>query len=107
MVDRSHKRLKLFFCDIRQSQQKGACEKNYVEIRKVLPKRTSFERLTKRQRAVLMSHINSGPRPSLGGLCAIQLFQYAHKDAAKALLSGLGIEEVDKDNLNLTKDLLT
>ena len=53
-----------------------------------------------------MSHINSEPRPSLGGLCAMQLFQYAHKDAAKALLAGLGIEEVDKDNLNLIKDIL-
>lgn len=73
----------------------------------MLPKRTSFERLTKRQCAVLMSHISSKPRPSLGGLCAIQLFQYAHKDTAKALLSRLGIEEVDKDSLNLTKDLLT
>ena len=73
----------------------------------MLPKRTSFERLTKRQRAVPMGYINSGSRPSLGGLCAIQLFQYAHKDTAKALLSGLVIEEVNKDNLNLTKDLLT
>lgn len=62
----------------------------------MLPKRTSFERLTKRQCAVLMSHINSKPRPSLGGLCAIQLFQYAYKDAAKVLLSGLGIEETVK-----------
>lgn len=73
----------------------------------MLSKRTSFGELSKRQCAVLMSHINSEPRPSLGGLCAIRLFQYAYKDAAKVLLSGLGIEEVDRDNFNLTKDLLT
>ena len=71
------------------------------------PKRTSFERLTERQCTVLMSHINSEPRPSLEGLCTIQLFQYTYKDAAKMLLSGLGIEEVDKGSLSLTKDLLT
>ena len=28
---------RLFYCDPRQSQQKGACEKNHVEIRKLLP----------------------------------------------------------------------
>ena len=86
--------------------QKSVCEKNHFEIRKVLPKRISFEKLTKRQCTVLMSHINSEPRPSLGGLCTIQLFQYAYKDAVKMLLSEIGIEEEDKDNLNLTKDIL-
>lgn len=105
-LDAYTNRMKLYFCDVRQSQQKGACEKNHVEIRKALPKGTSFEGLTQRQCALLMSHINSEPRPSLGGLSAIQMFKFAYKDAADALLLGLGIEEVDKDHLNLTESLL-
>ena len=29
---------RLFYCDPRRSDQKGACERNHVEIRKLLPK---------------------------------------------------------------------
>ena len=38
---------RLFYCDPRQSQQKGACERNHVEIRKLLPKGAGirFDRL--------------------------------------------------------------
>ena len=53
---------RLFYCDPRQSQQKGACEKNHVEIRKLLPKGAGvrFDRLTAADCALLMSQVNSG-----------------------------------------------
>lgn len=55
---------RLFYCDPRQSQQKGACEKNHVEIRKLLPKGAGarFDRLTAEDCALLMSQVNSEPR---------------------------------------------
>lgn len=55
---------RLFYYDPRQSQQKGACEKNHVEIRKLLPKGTGarFDRLTAADCALLMSQVNSEPR---------------------------------------------
>ena len=55
---------RLFYCDPRQSQQKGACEKNHVEIRKLLPKGAGirFDRLTAADCALLMSQVNSEPR---------------------------------------------
>lgn len=59
---------RLFYCDPRQSQQKGACEKNHVEIRKLLPKGAGvrFDRLTAADCALLMSQVNSEPRGRSG-----------------------------------------
>lgn len=55
---------RLFYCDPMCSDQKGAYEKNHVEIRKLLPKgrSISFDRLTREDCALLMSHVNSEPR---------------------------------------------
>lgn len=66
-------RAKVYFCDPLQSQQKPKCEKNHVEIRKVLPKGESdFDALSKPDMAVLMSHqparrIEHRPDPRRGG----------------------------------------
>ncbi len=51
----------LFYCDPRRSDQKGACERNHVEIRKLLPKGAGirFDRLAPADLALAMSHVNS------------------------------------------------
>lgn len=65
----------LFYCDPRQSQQKAGCEKNHSEIRQVLEKgHFSFDELVKADLSVLMSHINSNPRASLGGKVPFKYF---------------------------------
>ena len=86
----------MYYCDARQSQQKGGCERNHVELRKILPKGRgiSFDRLSGPDCAVLMSHLNSEPRPSLGGMCAIDMLLAAYGDDGRALLDALGIEKV-------------
>ncbi len=59
---------RLFYCDPRRSDQKGACERNHVEIRKLLPKGAGirFDRLAPADLALAMSHVNSEPRGALG-----------------------------------------
>ena len=54
---------RLFYCDPRRSDQKGACERNHVEIRKLLPKGRGlrFDRLAPADLALAMSHVNSEP----------------------------------------------
>ena len=54
---------RLFYCDPRRSDQKGACERNHVEIRKLLPKGRGlrFDRLVPADLALAMSHVNSSP----------------------------------------------
>ena len=86
----------MYYCDARQSQQKGGCERNHVELRKILPKGRgiSFDRLSGRDCAVLMSHLIPSPRPSLGGMCAVDMLLAAYGDDGQALLDALGIEKV-------------
>ena len=58
---------RLFCCDPRRADQKGGCERNRVEIRKLPPRGrgVSFDRLTRADAALVMSRVNSEPR---GGL---------------------------------------
>lgn len=97
-------RCRAFYCDVRASQQKGACERNHVELRKLLPKGRgiSFDGLEPRDCAVLMSHLNSQPRPSLMGLSPLALLRAAEPEAAEALMDALGIEEVPYGRLDMT-----
>ena len=98
------RRLSLFYCDARQSQQKGGCERNHVELRKLLPKGRgiAFDDLERADTAVVMSQLNSEPRPSLGGLSPIRMLLAARGDEGAALLDLLGIEEVPYESLDLT-----
>lgn len=103
-IDPAARRCSVFYCDARQSQQKGGCERNHVEVRKILPKGRgiSFDRLTGRDCAVLMSQLNSEPRPSLGGMCAIDMLLAALGADGRELLDALGIEKVAYEELDMT-----
>ena len=95
---------RLFYCDPRQSQQKGACEKNHVEIRKLLPKGAGarFDRLTAADCALLMSQVNSEPRGALGFLTPARMLRMALGEDASALMDAFGIEELAPGELDLT-----
>lgn len=98
---------RLFYCDVRASNQKGGCEKNHTEIRQVLPKGTvSFDDLTCRDIAAVMSHVNSNPRKSLCGMSPIEMFVAAYGQDAEALLEGLGMERIALDELVLKPALV-
>ena len=98
----------LFYCDPRQSQQKGSCEKNHTEIRQILKKGVfAFDELERADMAVLMSHINSNPRESLGGKTPIQMLRFIYgQEDADALLDAFGICEISRDNLMLKPEIL-
>ena len=100
--------VRLYYCDPRQSQQKGGCEKNHTEIRQLLEKGMFvFDELTRADMAVLMSHVNSNPRASLGGKSPIQMLRFVYgDDDADALLDALGIREVPRDELTLKPEIL-
>ena len=52
-------RTRIYYCDPNRSDQKGALEKNHEYIRYVLPKGTSFEKMTDKTTLLLLNHINS------------------------------------------------
>lgn len=98
----------LYYCDPGQSQQKAGCEKNHTEIRQLLEKGMfSFDELNRADMAVLMSHVNSNPRESLGGKTPIQMLRFVYGDEdAQALLDAFGIREVGRDELMLKPEVL-
>lgn len=99
---------RLFFCQPMRSDQKGACERNHVELRKVLPKGLGlrFDDPGPPDCRELMSHVNSEPRPSLAGLTPLFMFRAALGGDAGALLDAVGVEEVPYSELDLTPGLL-
>lgn len=99
---------RLFYCDPRRSDQKGACERNHVEIRKLLPKGRGlrFDRLVPADLSLAMSHVNSEPRGALGFATPARAFRAMLGDDAAALLEAYGIEDVPIDGLDLTPGLI-
>ena len=99
---------RLFYCDPRRSDQKGACERNHVEIRKLLPKGAGlrFDRLAPADLALAMSHVNSEPRGALGFSTPARAFGAMLGDDAAALLDAYGVEEVPIGELDLTPGLI-
>lgn len=99
---------RLFYCDPRRSDQKGACERNHVEIRKLLPKGRGlrFDRLVPADLSLAMSHVNSEPRGALGFATPARAFRAMLGDDAAALLDAYGIEDVPIDELDLTPGLI-
>lgn len=99
---------RLFYCDPRRSDQKGACERNHVEIRKLLPKGTGlrFDRLAPADLALAMSHANSEPRGALGFSTPARAFRAMLGEDAAALLDAYGVGDVALGELDLTPGLI-
>lgn len=98
------RRCRVFYCDPLAPGQKGACERNHSELRRILPKgRSDFDALNCADLAVAASHVNSYPRAALGGRCPV--------DAARALLPEgfvdlLGVVKVPLEEVVLRPSLL-
>ena len=86
------------------SWQKPHCKKNHEYIRKICPQTTTtFDRLTQKDVNLMMSHINSAPRESLGGLTPYAL---ADMMLSGTLMKAFGLRKIDPDDVILTPDLL-
>ena len=99
------RRCRVYYCDPMRSDQKGACERNHVEIRKMLPKGRgiSFDDLDEVDAWLVGSSVNSEPRPSLMGLSPLAMLRAADPALAGALGS-LGVFEIPYEELDLTLD---
>ena len=85
------------------SWQKPHCEKNHEYIRKICPKGSSFDTYTQYDINRMMSHINSAPRESLGGMPPYAL---AIRMLPESLMKAVALWEVKPDNVQLTPDLM-
>ena len=99
----SERRTHIFYCDPQRSDQKGGCEVTHEMIRRVLPKKTSFDNLTQDDITLMMSHINSYNRKKLNNQSAHQLFSFIN---GGDILDKLGIKSIPANEINLTPLLL-
>lgn len=97
------RRCRVFYCDPLRSDQKASCEKNHVLIRRVLPKKTSFEGLDQHDVSTVCSAVNNYPRKSLGGMTP---YAAASRLVPKELLDELGIVRMRADEVVLSPSLL-
>lgn len=96
-------RTSIYYCDPMCSWQKPHCEKNHEYIRKICPKGTSFDDYSQEDINLMMSHINSSPRQSLGGLTPMAL---AKMMLPEKLLTHFRLSEIPADEIVLTPALL-
>lgn len=97
-------RTMIFYCEPNRPDQKPHCENNHEFIRRVLPKKTSFDSLTQVDFNKIMSHINSYNRKKLNDCSPLQLFNvlYGNDIAIK-----LGIVYIKPNDINLSINLLS
>lgn len=98
------RRCRVFYCDPRQSQQKGSCERNHALLRRIIPKKTSLDGLTAFDVATACSHLNSYPRKSLGGKSPLAA---ASRLVPKALLDELGVVHLRPDEVVMDPSALS
>ena len=96
-------RTRIFYCDASSPGQKGSAEKNHEFIRYVLPKGTSFDSLTQEDISLLMDHINSYSRESLGNKCPYEMFEFLY---GTDVLRAMGCHRIPPNEVNLTPSLL-
>lgn len=96
-------RTSIYYCDPMCSWQKPHCEKNHEYIRKICPKGTSFDNYSQGDINLIMSHINSTPRQSLGGLSPMALAKIM---LPHELLNFFALTEIPADEIVLTPALL-
>ena len=111
-VDPEHNPTKLerrtwvFFCDPYNSQQKPHVERNHEEIRRVLTKGASFDALTQDDINLMLSHVNSSPRPSLEGRSPFDEFVSFHGERGGTFREKLGVRRINAEDIVLDPILL-
>lgn len=96
-------RTSIYYCDPMCAWQKPGVEKSHEYIRYILPKGSSFDKLTQWDTYRIMNHINSSARASLNGLAPIKLAQLLFDQNS---LDTLHLQEISPDDIILTPDLL-
>lgn len=96
---------KVFYCNPNASYQKGHLENNHSNLRRILPKGTSFDYLTQEDINLALSHVNSVIRASCMNKTAYETFCFMHPNG-KAILDEFGIKPIKPTEVTLKPDLL-
>lgn len=97
------RRTTIFYCDPHAAWQKPHVERNHVELRKIIPKGTSFAKLTSEDVTKLLCHVNSEAREVLGNQSPFAVFTGKNE---KKLLNLMKLSPVPADEVILSPKLL-
>ncbi len=97
------KRTTVYYCEPNKSNEKGSCERNHELIRFVIPKGTSLEPYSQSDISLMMNHINSYKRKSIGNRSPYELARFYGIN--EDFFTMLGLEEIPPDEINLTPRL--
>ena len=97
------RRTYVFYCDPSSPYQKGSIEVNHELVRRILPKGTSFDKLTQTDIDHMMNHINSYRRAKLGNRTPYEAFAFYY---GKETLEKLGYSPIDPSCVVMTPKLL-
>lgn len=97
------KRCDLYFCNPYSSWEKPHVENAHTLLRRVLPKKTSFDELTQGDIDLICSHINSYRRQSLDWRSP---FETLPAWGQENIPGALGMRIIPPDDINLTPGLL-
>lgn len=96
-------RTTVFYCEPNRSDEKSHCERNHEHIRYVIPKGASIEDRTQEEINLMMNHINSYYRKSIGNNCPYDMARFYH--VPEIFFQALELETIEPTKINLTPSL--
>lgn len=99
-LDTGEKLCSVYYCHPNSPEEKPELEKNHEYIRYVLPKKTSFQNLTKEDVKNLEDNINNIPRDIFGGKTPYELT----KEKYPTLIKKLNSKYIEPDDVTLNPD---
>ena len=95
-------RTQVFYCDPNAPQQKGSAERNHEFIRCFLPKGKDFSIYDQEHISLMMDHINSYSRGSLGNKCPYEMFGFLY---GRHILEKLGCRRIPPKEVTLNSSV--
>ena len=95
-----NKRTTFFYCDPNAPFQKGSAERNHEFIRLFFPKGTDFSGYSQDDINLMMNHINSYARESLGDKSPYEMFAFLY---GQDILDLLGAKLIPPQEITLSK----
>ena len=100
--DKNERRTRLYYCDPGAPYQKGSAERNHEFIRMFIPKGTDFAAYSQSQISLMMDHINSYGRESLGNRSPYDMFAFLY---GQDVLDLLECHRILPENVTLNKSV--
>lgn len=97
-----NRRTHVFYCDPASPGQKGSAERNHEFIRYFVPQGQSWDSYTQEDISLMMDHINSYCRESLGNKCPYDMFSFLY---GEEVLTNLGCHKINANDVTLNNSI--